>query len=57
MQTPVNGAETPREDAEAQTSFKTKAGSTTYVVFVHFSRTSKETLQDKILRLIEREAQ
>ena len=32
-----------------------KIGSTTYVVAVHFSRTSAETLEDKVLRLIESE--
>ena len=32
-----------------------RIGSTTYVVAVHFSRTSKETLEDKLLRLMERE--
>jgi len=32
-----------------------RIGSTTYVVSVHFSKTSKETIEDKILRLIERE--
>ncbi|MCL2817378.1 MAG: transposon-encoded TnpW family protein [Clostridiales bacterium] len=29
-----------------------KIGNTTYEVFVHFSKTSKETLTDKIMRLI-----
>lgn len=33
-----------------------RIGSTTYLVSVHFSGTSKETMSDKILRLIEREA-
>ena len=32
-----------------------RIGSTTYVVSVHFSDKSKETLEDKILRLIESE--
>jgi len=32
-----------------------RIGSTTYVVAVHFSQTSKETMQDKVLRLIESE--
>lgn len=32
-----------------------RIGSMTYEVSVHFSRTSKETIEDKILRLIERE--
>lgn len=32
--------------------FTKKIGKTTYQVTVHFSKTSKETLQDKIDRLI-----
>jgi hypothetical protein len=32
-----------------------RIGSTTYVVSVRFSQTSRETMQDKILRMIERE--
>ena len=32
-----------------------RIGSTVYHVTVHFSETSKETLEDKVLRLIERE--
>ena len=35
--------------------FLKRIGSTTFVVAVHFSRTSKETVQDKVLRLIESE--
>ena len=35
--------------------FNKKIGSTTYVVAVYSSRTSTETLEDKILRLIESE--
>ena len=33
-----------------------RIGSTNYEVSVFFSNTSKETMEDKILRLIEREA-
>ncbi len=33
-------------------SFQKRVGSTVYHVKVHFSQTSKETVQDKILRLI-----
>ena len=36
--------------------FNKRIGSTTYRVSVHFSRTSKETLSDKILRLIQNES-
>ena len=32
-----------------------RIGSTTYKVSVHFSETSKETMEDKLLRLMERE--
>jgi len=35
--------------------FSKKIGSTTYVVAVHFSLTSAETLEDKVIRLIESE--
>jgi len=42
------GAEPPQ--------FRKRIGSTDYIVSVHFSRTSKETLEDKIHRLIESEA-
>ena len=34
-----------------------RIGNTTYKVSVHFSRTSKETAADKILRLIQNEAE
>ena len=40
--------------AEPVTLLK-RIGSTTYNVTVHFSDTGRETLEDKILRLIERE--
>ena len=33
----------------------TKVGNTTYDVFIHFSKTSKETMTDKIMRLIRNE--
>ncbi|MDL2232392.1 transposon-encoded TnpW family protein [Ruminococcaceae bacterium OttesenSCG-928-L11] len=31
-------------------------GSTTYRVGIHFSRTSRETMNDKIIRLVKNEA-
>jgi len=40
--------------SKPQTLLK-RIGSTTYVVSVYFSKTSKETMEDKIFRLIERE--
>jgi hypothetical protein len=36
--------------------FQKRIGSTNYCVSVHFSKTSKETMDDKILRLIKNEA-
>ena len=38
-------------------TFTKRIGSTTYRVGVHFSRTSKETANDKIARLVKSEAQ
>lgn len=35
--------------------FSKRIGSTTYLVSVHFSRTGRETLDDKLMRLIEGE--
>jgi len=34
-----------------------KIGSTTYEIFINFSKTSRESLNDKIMRLIKNEAQ
>ena len=45
------------QPAEAKTAtIYRRIGSTTYKVRVHFSDTSQETINDKILRLIQREA-
>ncbi|WP_079988099.1 transposon-encoded TnpW family protein [Anaerotruncus rubiinfantis] len=35
--------------------FSERISSTTYLVSVHFSKTGKETFEDKIMRLIESE--
>ncbi|MCL1794476.1 MAG: transposon-encoded TnpW family protein [Oscillospiraceae bacterium] len=43
------------EQAEPSRLMK-KIGSTIYEVNIYFSKTSKETLNDKIIKLIEREA-
>jgi hypothetical protein len=49
-------AETPRAaDAAAQQRFTKRIGNTTYRVRVHFSETSRETMNDKIMRLIKNE--
>jgi hypothetical protein len=47
-------ANQPIPQAEPGTLLKT-IGSTTFVVNVHFSETSKETIAEKILRLVQRE--
>jgi hypothetical protein len=53
----VKGAQKPPEGAGEPSSFKVRIGSTTYTVVVHFSKTSTETMGDKIMRLIEWEVQ
>lgn len=40
----------------AQPDYRKTIGQTTYLVRVHFSETSKETLEDKIKRLLRSEA-
>lgn len=35
--------------------FSRRIGSTTYLVSVHFSKTSKETFEDKMMRFVESE--
>ena len=55
MQTVLSDENTTRRGAETA-DFKKRIGSTTYVVSIHFSKTSRETIEDKIMRLIESEA-
>lgn len=55
MQGAVNRAATVCQNAET-TKFLRRIGSTTYVVSVHFSQTSRETIDDKFLRLIQSSA-
>jgi hypothetical protein len=50
----MKSAAEPPEKAASQVLQK-RIGSTTYVVNVHFCENAKETLEDKILRLIESE--
>ena len=45
---------TPAEDVPALVK---KIGWTTYIVRVHFSKTSKETMSDKIKRMLKNEIQ
>lgn len=51
MQTTTLKKEQPRESG----AFTKRIGSTIYRVSVHFSKTSRETMNDKILRLIKNE--
>ncbi len=48
-------ATVPKKDVKAPVLIK-RIGSTTFTVNIHFSKTVKETAEDKIFRLIEREA-
>jgi len=50
-----NAAGTRDRAVCAEPTFSKRIGSTTFVVAVHFSETNKERVEDKILRLIERE--
>ena len=49
--TPANASPLTVEEAE-QPDIVKKIGNTTYRVIIHFSTTSKETMSDKIKRLI-----
>ena len=51
------GQETPQERDNKPLRMTKRIGSTTYKVTIHFSKTSRETLQNKMLRLILREAE
>ena len=46
---------TIRATSERGGQFSRRIGSTTYLVSVHFSKTGKETIEDKIMRLMESE--
>ena len=48
-----NAVKAPQEPCR----FEKRLGSTLYLVNVHFSETSRETIDDKILRLVKNEAQ
>jgi hypothetical protein len=51
----ASAAKTAVNDEREPLKLLKRIGSTVYSVNVRFSETSKETLEDKILRLIERE--
>ena len=46
---------TPARAPEDFPALVKKIGKTTYLVHIHFSKTSKETMKDKIKRLIKQE--
>ena len=48
-------AKTARHAEREPLTMQKRIGSTTYVVSVRFSQESRETMQDKVLRLIESE--
>ena len=52
MQIATSKSEQPREHG----TFTKRIGSTNYRVSVHFSDTSRETMNDKIIRLIRNES-
>ena len=52
----IDSTDTKRPVSEKPPMFIKKIGGTTYRVSVHFSKTSKETMTDKILRLIKNDA-
>ena len=52
MQTATDKKEQPREHG----TFTKRIGSTNYRVNVHFSDTSRETMNEKIIRLIKNDA-
>jgi hypothetical protein len=56
MQTTNVVAKTARNAEREPLTLQKRCGSTTYVVSVHFCEEAKETLEDKILRLMEKEA-
>ncbi len=53
---PAVTAERTIERANKPLHITKRIGSTTYRVSVHFSGTSKETMSDKLVRMIERDA-
>ena len=47
-----NNKVTQTPKANSAGSFSMRMGSTTYIIGVHFSQTSKDTLEDKMKRLM-----
>ena len=48
-------ADSTKRTQEKRKGFTKKIGSTTYDVSFHYSRQSRESMNDKIIRLIEKE--
>jgi len=55
MQNQTNSAAMMSSNKTEPAILTKRIGSTTYKIVVHFSERSSETIDDKILRLIERE--
>lgn len=53
---PTPTPSTAAEHVDKPLRLTKRIGSTTYKVSVHFSQTSRETMGDKIIRLIEKDA-
>jgi hypothetical protein len=53
----ASAAKTAVSDEREPIMLKQRIGSADYIIAVRFSQSGKETLEDKILRLIESEAQ
>jgi len=51
--TAANSAAATAQEGREPVKLLKRIGSTTYEVNVHFSTTSKETMEDKLLRLLE----
>ena len=51
-----DAAKTPKREGEPVKLLR-RIGSTTVEVVIHYSNTESETLEDKLLRMIEREVQ
>jgi hypothetical protein len=51
----MNNVKTNTATATVQPEYVKRIGNSTYRVKVHFSQTSKETISDKVLRLIRNE--
>ena len=57
IDTPVTEIDSVAVSPDKPTVMQKRIGSTTYQVSVHFSKTSTETIGDKISRLIQNEAE